>query len=260
MFDGGFVLKKLITAFCMPLPLLCLLIFFSIFLFLIGKKKLARVLLGFAAVFFYLISIQPSANFLISHLENQYPSYQKKQHELLDYVLVLGSAHVSDSSQPITSLLIPSGLLRLSEGVRVYKLNPGSKLLLSGYSAQDEITHAEALKKVALHFGVPEQDMILDGKVKDTKEESMHWVTVAKNKRMALVTSASHMPRSMYLFDVAQLEAGYRVDIIPAPTDYISHQNSKFSWKDWFPSGRNIETVERAWHEYLGLMWAYLRS
>ena len=243
----------------MPLPLLALMLCLTVVLCWRKKFMLAKCLGVLSALFFYLISIQITSDILNSNLENQYSSYQKAN-KTADYVLVLGSYHISDNSQPISSLLSSAGLTRLVEGIRVYRLNPGSKLLLSGYSSSDDISHAQALKRVASHFGVPEGDMILAEQVKDTKEEADHWTHVAKGKTLVLVTSASHMPRSMYLFKQAITKQNLELELIPAPTDYISHKSSSLSWSGWFPSGRNIDNVERAWHEYLGVLWAYLVS
>ena len=260
MFEWAFLLKKIIAAFCMPLPILVLMTTLAGICFWRRKLALAKCLSFLSVIFFYLISIQVTSTYLSASLETQYPSYQKNDNENLDYVLVLGSSHISDETQPISSLLSSAGLMRLTEGIRVYRLNPGSKLLLSGYSFGDEISHAEALKRVASHFGVPERDMILQGQVKDTQEEATYWTRLAKGKKMALVTSASHMPRSMYLFNNIMMNNNAVLKIIPAPTDYMSHQGGQLMWKDWFPSGRNIYNVERAWHEYLGLLWARLVS
>ena len=244
----------------MPLPILVLLVCLVGLLYWRKKVFLARSTGVFAVFFFYLISIQATGNFFASKLENQYPSYQKQKNEIVDYVLVLGSGHNSDSSQPISSLLSSSSLKRLVEGIRVYRLNPGSKLLLSGYPGRDKISHAQALKKVSQHFGVPESDMILAGGVKDTREEALHWANLAKAKTLVVVTSASHMPRSMYLFQQVKKDEGLTLRLISAPTDYMSHKNTNLLWRDWFPSGHNIYNVERVWHEYLGLLWAKLAA
>lgn len=256
MLEWSFILKKMVAAVCMPLPLFFLLAAFALVMFWRRKFVLAKVFSVVSGVFLYLISIQITGDILANTLESQYPQYQKNEN--LDYVLVLGSGHVSDASQPISSLLSSAGLSRLVEGVRIYRLNPGSKLLLSGYRFNDEISHAQALKKVALHFGVPASDMVLAENVKDTQEEARHWMTFAAGKSLALITSASHMPRSMFLFKNAQKSNNIKTKLTPAPTDYIGHRTSKRVWKSWFPSGRYLERVERLWHEYLGLLWAKL--
>ncbi|MFT6904475.1 MAG: uncharacterized SAM-binding protein YcdF (DUF218 family) [Oleiphilaceae bacterium] len=258
MFEWAFLVKKIVAAFCMPLPMLVLLLCLAGILYWRKKFLIAKSIGVFSIVFFYLISIQVTSNFFASKLEYQYPSYQKQKNERVDFVLVLGSWHSSDSNQPISTLLSSSGLKRLVEGIRVYRLNSGSKLLLSGYALNDEISHAQALKKVAIHLGVPESDMILAGDVKDTNEEAYHWANLAKGKSLVVVTSASHMPRSMYLFQQVEKSKGLKLHLIAAPTDYVSHKELVLFWRSWFPSGANISYFERVWHEYLGIFWAYL--
>tara|TARA_R110002072_G_scaffold140765_8_gene285226 strand:+ start:16472 stop:17263 length:792 start_codon:yes stop_codon:yes gene_type:complete len=261
MLEWSFVLKKMLTAFCMPLPLFYVLLGFAVLLFWRRKLFLAKTFSVISMLFLYLISIEVTGDFFGNKLESQYPGYQKNvqiKNQEIDYVLVLGSSHFSDSAHPISSLLSPVGLTRLVEGVRIYRLNPGSKLLLSGYRFDDEISHAQALKKVALHFAVPAKDIVLAEQVKDTQEEASHWMAFAEGKSLVLVTSASHMPRSMFLFEHAQKNNTLSTKLYPAPTGYISHQVSRLSWRSWFPSGHNMYRVERVWHEYLGLLWARL--
>ena len=260
MMEYGFVLKKVISAFCMPLPLAALLLLLASLLLGCGRKTAGRWLMLLTLAFVYLVSIHPTGEWMARNLEQQYPAFLQEERKPVDYVLVLGSAHTSDASQPITSLLSTVGLARLMEGIRVYRLNPGSKLLLSGFQGRDQMSHAKALQSVALYLGVPKQDMILEERVKDTREEAMHWIGLAKNSSLAVVTSAIHMPRSMYLFEQAAKEMGYQPSLYAAPTEYISHADQAYTWENWFPSGKHLYTVERAWHEYLGLMWAKLNS
>lgn len=258
MLELGFMLKKVVTAFCMPLPLAALLLLLGILLWRFGRAAYGKALVLLSLVFVYSVSIHPTAEMMAGYLEQQYPSYQQPLAKPVDYVLVLGSTHITDAEQPITSLLSSTGLMRLMEGVRIYRLNPGAKLLLSGYSGRDEVSHALALKQVASYLGIPDKDMILEEGVKDTREEARHWVNVVQDKSLVVVTSATHMPRSMYLFKEAVLESAYQPKIYPGPTDFISHQHSQLKWDSWFPSGKYLYRVERAWHEYLGLMWAKL--
>jgi len=260
MAELGFLLKKIITAFCMPLPLAALLLMLGLLLWRSGRVFPGKALALFSLLLVYVLSIHPTAEWMAGYLERQYPSYQHSEQQDIDYVLVLGSSHESDDTQPITSFLSSIGLTRLMEGLRIYHLNPESKLLFSGYSGRDQVSHARALQTVANYLGVPDGDMILAEEVKDTREEAEHWLSVVQNKALVVVTSATHMPRSMYLFEQATRNSPYQPMIFPGPTDYISHQNSAFSWDDWFPAGRNLYRVERAWHEYLGLFWAKLNS
>ena len=68
---------------------------------------------------------------------------------------------------------------------------------------------------------------------------------ISAGKTLALVTSASHMPRAMLLFQ----QQG--VTPVAAPTYYIA------KWPaDWRFGSEGLLKSERAIYEYLGLAWA----
>lgn len=258
MIEWGFLAKKIISAGLMPLSLCLLLLLMALILYSRKKTGIAKIVAGFALLFFYLISIQPTGDFLAGRLESQYPTYIHNKSRTVDYVLVLGGVHTTDKARPISSLLSSTSLMRLVEGIRVYRLNPGAKLLLSGSGFGDTLSNAQAAKKVARHFGIAEKDIYLAEKVKDTHEEARYWSEFADGKRMALVTSASHMPRAMFLFETMKQRYSLTLTIQPAPTNFTSQASPMITWQSWIPSGRHISRVERAWHEYLGLLWAKL--
>lgn len=256
MLEGLFIVKKIVAAVCMPLPLFFIMSCLALLMYWRKQLVLAKSLSILSGLFLYLISIQITGDTLANSLEAQYPRYQADQ--VVPYVLVLGSAHYSDPEQPISSLLSSAGLKRLVEGVHIYRQNPGAKLLVSGYRFDDDISQALALKKVALHFGVPTHDIILAEQVKDTQEEAAYWIEFVKNESLVLVTTAIHMPRSLFLFKKEQEKQHFLGPIYPAPADHISHNDNRLTWQSWFPSARNMHRVERVWHEYLGLLWAKL--
>jgi uncharacterized SAM-binding protein YcdF (DUF218 family) len=64
-----------------------------------------------------------------------------------------------------------------------------------------------------------------------------------------LVTDAAHMPRAMFLFRSADINP------VPAPTNHMVKEEKI---EDWSPSFRNIEMMDYALHEKVGLLWAKL--
>jgi len=258
-----FFVKKVVSAFLMPLPFGGLLLLLAGVLFFRKHKTAAKALLIAVLMIWYVLSIAPTAQWLAGSLEYKYSKYENQG---VNFVLVLGGYHRSDERLPLSSLLSQTSLMRLMEGIRIYKLNSGSKLLLSGYRGRDEISNAYAMKLVANSLGVPDKDIILAEQVKDTAEEAEHWVNVVQNRPFALVTSAIHMRRSVYLFEEAfqkQLSVESPLDeqlLIPAPTAFSGSGKQGFYWKSWFPSANNLSDVKAAWHEYLGLVWAKLQS
>ena len=70
----------------------------------------------------------------------------------------------------------------------------------------------------------------------------------------ALVTSASHMSRSMALFRKQGLNP------IAAPTEHIVKYHQRRDPRYYLPSSGSMVVINRAIHEYLGRAWAWLRG
>jgi uncharacterized SAM-binding protein YcdF (DUF218 family) len=89
---------------------------------------------------------------------------------------------------------------------------------------------------------------------KDTKDEARLIEEIVGNDSFVLVTSASHMPRSMAIFEKRGMHP------IPAPTEHLAKESQRISPGMFFPSADGLKKAERAFHEYLGLGWAKLRG
>lgn len=246
----AFLLKKIIGSLLMPLPLIVLACFIAMVFFQLKRVLLAKTILIFGLVSLYLMSIQPIAFALASPLEYAHPKYENQP---VEFVIVLGGGHKSDLRQPVTSLLHQISLNRLMEGIRIKQLNPGAKLLLSGYQGTDSISNAEAMAKVAQVFGVSQSDIILNPNARDTSEEAGHWAKRIEDRPAVLVTSALHMKRAMKLFKQ------HGKELYTGPTGHRTH-DKKLSWRSFIPSPSNLDLVTRAWHEYLGIVWLNLRT
>ena len=249
-----FELKKIVSALLMPLPALLIIGAFGLMLlWFTHRKGLASFFIAFAFLGIFLVSFQPIATSLLRPLEREsnpfVPSSQR-----VDFVMVLGSGHVIDHAMPMTSELSRTALMRLAEGIRIHRLYPGSKLILSGYGGGTEISHARMMAKVALALGVNKNDILLLETAKDTWEEAFQAATVVGNNKLVLVTSASHMSRALREFRLAGIEP------TPAPTNFLASNKIKQPWERYRPQAKFLEQTERYWHEKLGQWWQQLRD
>lgn len=249
-----FELKKVISAFLMPLPAMLLIGFMGLAMVMFTRKH--KIGCGFIFVSLFSIfaaSFQPISTSLLKPLERQYTAFLSTN-QSLDYVMVLGSGHVIDSEIPATSQLSRTAIMRLNEGIRILRMYPGSKLILSGYSGGSELSQARMMAIVALSLGVSKSDIILLETAKDTWEEARQAAGFVGQRNLVLVTSASHMSRALYEFHSAGIKP------IPAPTNYLAHSNIKEPWVKYTPQARYLEQTERFWHETLGKLWQKIRD
>lgn len=248
-----FILKKAVSIFLMPLSIGVLFIVFAFILINIKKIRKAKLMLTLSVVWLFLFSYGPFANILLHTIESNYPTLHTAPKDI-KYIYVLGHGHDTDESQPITSQLSETAVVRLNEGLRLYlQLNGEANIIVSGYSGLfDPTTHAVMQKKLALALGVKKDKIILRSEPRDTEEEAKAAKVLIGNEPFILVTSASHMTRSMNFFKNEGL------DPIPAPTNHLaSIQHPNYS--DLFSSDA-LEKSRIVFHEILGLLWQKIKG
>ncbi|MCW8327273.1 envelope biogenesis factor ElyC [Photobacterium sp. SDRW27] len=249
-----FELKKIVSALLMPLPALLIIGLLGLLLLWFTRRSgLASCFITFAFVGIFLVSFQPIATSLLRPLERENNPYVPSA-KTVDFVMVLGSGHVIDHAMPMTSELSRTSLMRLAEGMRIHRLFPGSKLILSGYGGGTDISQARMMAKVALALGVSKNDILLLETAKDTWEEAFQAASVVGDKKLVLVTSASHMTRALYEFNQAGLTP------TPAPTNFLASNKIEQPWERYKPQAKYLEQTERYWHEKMGQWWQRLRD
>lgn len=248
-----FALKKILAALLMPLPLMLLTGLTGLLLLWFGRHRQSGallILLAFAGIF--LASFHPLSATLLAGMERQYSGYRQEATGVaVDLVMVLGHGHSTQPEQPITSRLSRTALTRLAEGIRIYRMHPGARLVLSGYSGATAISQARMMARAAQSLGVDPGDMILLETPRNTREEARQAATITGRKTLVVVTSASHMPRAMVEFRQQGL------DPIAAPTDFLSSDDPRRLW-NYTPQARYLEQTELFWRETLGQWWQKL--
>lgn len=236
-----FLLKKFLSRIFFPLPLCCELLVVGVLLLWLSKRqRLAKSLVSIGVLLLLLLSNAQIGDLLLSPLESRYPpladpaDLSKQTQAPVRWIAVLGGG--------------PSIQSRFIDGVRVQKAVPGSKLLLSlgsgGGSAEREAM------EMAQTIGLRQEDLILIQDVWDTREEVKQMSQIIGADRFVLLTSASHMPRAMELFQ------GAGMNPLPAPIEHMV--KSRSSYENWIPSAGSLYLSERAIYEYLGLLWLRL--
>lgn len=253
-----FLAKKIISPFLTPLSASLLLALLGLFfLWYTRRQKTGKVLVTMSTLLLGFFSYGVLCDMVVRPLELKYPPITDFQ-ALKDvkWVVVLSGGCGVDPALPLSTYLSEASLIRLSEGIYIHNRLPATKLILTGRSAFKGITPvAEVMGDVAMEWGVKPEHIVIETKATDTKDHPIYVEEIVGRDRFILVTSASHMPRAMGLFRKQGMEP------IPAPTDYmVKKRDGGLSPGVFFPSSEALETAERAIHEYLGMVWARLRS
>ena len=239
-----FLFKKIVGLFLLPIPLCILISFLGLLLILLTKKQRAgKIMVVVGISILTLLSFDPISSALLAPLEHQYDAYLSKK-PMED--------EINENQYPVKYVVVLSrGLI---EGIRIYRNNPGSKLIISCGFESGPYPAAKRMAEIIKVIGIDEDDIMIESESRDTKDQAHFIKLIVDNDPFILVTSAFHMPRSMALFKKLGMEPS------PAPAVYLTGKKKGLNLSSFFPSTSALRKSELAFHEYLGILWAKLRG
>ena len=256
-----FWLKKTVSFWLMPLSFTLVAIAVGLALTRSAKRaRLGRSLILAALLTLLVLSNKIVARNLLRPLETKYPPIPElvagtalpANVAACRYVVVLGGGHGTTPGMGATNRLSSSSLGRITEAVRLLRALPEAQLIVSG-PGQPE-SHAAVLGRAAQSLGIaPERIRYID-QAHDTEDETRWAKRLVGDSRVALVTSAWHMPRAM------ALARGAGLDAVACPADYATHAHNEFYFDDllWTPEALGHTTL--AFRERIGYLWIWLRG
>jgi len=257
-------LSKLLPQFVYPLGVIGILIIIA--LLLQRKPRWQRGLLLFALIVLFSSGNRWVAMGLSRSLEWQY--LPQENIPSADVIVVLGGG-TYPAEYPRSTIEVNGAGDRVIYAAQLYKLGKANHLLLSGGRiawSNSSTTPADEMAFILEQLGVPVESMWLENESRNTYENAMFAKQILGEKgisRIILVTSASHMPRSVLLFE----EQGFMV--IPAPTDYKVTQSN---WRglieasipvqilNLIPNTENLNSVTNVMKEYIGILVYKIRG
>lgn len=258
-----FWLKKFISFWLLPLPF-CLTMMIGGFVLMRWPKRarLGRALVISAVVLLMLFSNKFVSKWLMRPLETRYPPLPEftadapvpPELAACRFVVVLGGGNGNSPGMSANNLLSSSALARVMEAVRILHAVPAAKLIVSGPRSAHGEAHATVLARAAQAYGIAPDRILYIDQAHDTEDESRHTQRLAQGARVALVTSAWHMPRSVALFRSAGL------DPLPCPSDYRSHAHDEVHFDDLLWEVGALERSSLAIRERIGYLWIWLRG
>jgi uncharacterized SAM-binding protein YcdF (DUF218 family) len=242
--------KTVLGALLMPLPIACLLASVGLVTKGVGHRRLGHVLVALGGFIALAATLGPVSNVLLRPLEDRYPAIIDPSviRPLPRYIAVLGSGYRPRDGLPITAALDAVALVRLTEGVRLFRQMPGSRLILSGGAVDGQPPSARGYELAAMALGVPSSSIDIIDSPLDTGAEIRALHARLGNAPVILVTSAAHMPRAMAHCARGGLRA------VAAPTGNLTEPSGTWGVGAFLPSGTSLRKTETAFHEYVGLL------
>jgi len=248
-------ISKLVSQLLLPPGGLILLGLFGL---IFWKRWWGRgaVLLSFSAL--WLISTEPVRDMLTQPLEFQHSvlSVERLETDQSAIVLLGGGIYENAPEYGGRDELGRYAMMRTLYAAEIAK-KTGLDVYATGGKPliQDADPEGSIMRRWLIRLGLPESSVFAENVADNTWENAAYMKTMLAEKgihRVVLVTSAWHMPRSVWCFKA------HGLDIIAAPTDFLTKQKN-YDLRSYFPRWTVFADSGQALHEYLGLFWYRLR-
>lgn len=257
-----FWLKKAATVPFLPLYATLLLGVAGVLLLSLRKReRLGRLLCALAILVLGLASNKAVATFLLQSLERQYPAISEaraaenlpRDVASCTAFVVLGGGHSDSPGLSRVNQLSTTSMSRLAEAVRLCRLLPNAKLIVSGHH-RPELSHAQVLAEAAESLGIAPARILRMDTPRDTEDEAHELAKLVGHSPVGVVTSAWHMPRAIELCHAAGVNA------VPCPADFMLRPAEESEAKLFVWNLEALEQSTKAIHERLGSLWLRLRG
>lgn len=216
----------------------------------------ARYVLLTLFFWIYVTSTPLFSNSLMLNLEQRYPIVQPKQSDRSadNLIVVLASGRIRNTIGGNHASLDEAGWNRTLAAIELWRQIGGSLLFNGGPTTRNGRSVADRMAELARATGVPNSAITVDGRARNTYENLLNTVSAIKRgqHRVWLVTSATHLPRSMAVADHLGINA------TAFPCDFRG--NTELGWRAWLPNHLGLKDSERVLHELLGRIYYRLRG
>lgn len=253
----SWLLTNLVSGFLLP-PLNGLAPAFLGLLLLNRRPRLGKGLIAFGLLLLTAMSLPVVAYGLLRGLEDRYPALALESLERLEadaVVILAGGRYRKPPELGGEEDVRQLALERLRYGALVAR-ESGKPVLVTGGNP-DGWGRAEALAmkaSLARDFDVPTR--WTEERSENTRQNAVYSARILlpqEIRRIALVTHAFHMPRSVEAFEAAGFE------VVPAPTGFLAPRRPVMAL-DFVPRYDVMRNTGFALHEAIGLVWYRLTA
>ncbi len=247
-----FVLLKFLAQLTLPPASLAVGLVVAGALALAGLRRLAGLVAVLAVAELLLLSLPPVSDALMAPLQDEARAAAKAAPACCyDAIVVLGGGIAPAVPPYVPEPDLTESADRIWQAARLYHRGMAPRIVVSGGAmlarngGPKMMSEAEAMRIFLTDLGVPAQAVVTEDVALNTIENIRHVRTLMKDGHVALVTSASHMPRALRLARLAGLDAS------AFPTDWYRPAEARASWENWLPSLGALSVSSNALWEIL---------
>ena len=231
-----FTLLKYLTQFVMPPASMAVGLLLAWVLALVGLHRFSipAAVLAFAQTL--VMAFPPVTDALLEPLQdNARAAAAEAPACCYDAIVVLGGGMTPAAPPFVTDPDLADAADRVWYAAQLYHRGLARRIIVSGGSllaknSGPATSEAEAMRRFLVDLGVPSEAVVSEGTSMNTLQNIRNVRQMVGEARVALVTSAFHMPRALKLARQGDLDVG------AFPTDWRLPAEARPSWENWVPS------------------------
>lgn len=257
--------SKLLPIFLYPLGLASLLLLLALVL-LWRKPRLAAIPIALALVVLLVSSSAWVSDWLVRSLERH--DLPKTDIPKADAIVVLGGA-TRPAVLPRPWVEVTEEGDRVLYAAKLFREGKAPRIILSGgrvdWAGKNDIPESADMAELIKTMGVPETALLQEPTSRNTRENAVNTKKIMDAqgiRKILLVTSALHMPRSLRIFQKLGIDA------FPATTDFLSSDRESQELQNTpqditlnsLPDAERLRNTTRVLKEYVGIGVYWLRG
>lgn len=248
-----FVALKVLSSLILPPASVAVAAVMCLLLLFLRRRRLALALLALAVAETAILSFPPVSDAMMGHLEHQARAAAASGPGCcFDAIVVLGGGIMPAIPPARVFPDLNDGADRMWLAARLFRQGIAPRVIVSGggFMAREEeaaTTEASAMRLFLIDLGVPSEAIVSEGRSINTIENMRYVHRMVGDKRVALVTSAYHMPRAL------MIAAHEKLAVAAFPTDYRAVRAARPVWENWIPSADSLSTACLALREILAI-------
>ena len=234
-----------------PLFIILLMLILSLLLRLAGRN--GTWILGVATAVLFLLATPLVSDRLMLTLESQYPPITLADIQKSDAILLVGGG-LNIPLPPRTEPQLGSMSDRIYQAYKMITANIAPVVTVTGGNVyKSDVVSSEAQYTAGLleEWGIPSDKIIVDDRAKSNRDIARNLLEMAEKrqlKRISVVSSAYHLPRTMMQFEGCSI----MIDAIPSNHRVIDSPRPVIN--EWLPSAAALDQSSRVFYEYLGML------
>jgi uncharacterized SAM-binding protein YcdF (DUF218 family) len=250
----SFTVLKFLTQFAMPPASMAVGLLLGGGLLMVGLRRFGKLVVVLAIAQTLVMSFPPVADALLEPLQDQARAAAAEAPPCCyEAIVVLGGGMTPAAPPFLMEPDLADAADRVWHAARLYHRGVARRIIVSGGSMSPlnaglATSEAEAMRRFLVDLGVPADAIVSEGNSMNTLENIRNVRAMVGDARVALVTSAYHMPRALKIARQGNLNVG------AFPTDWRLPAEARPSWENWVPSIAAIAWSSISLREHVALM------